>query len=485
MRCGGVGCGVVAVSSAEREAVREAERAVRGASGRSRTPRDGYTGRSGAVSRPSQCNRQGGSEELTPPDSVTGSSDEPEGISLPTDEPITGTHLPDELDADRRLSYRGESLRPELVREMTDTGKELPIVDGELGSERSDVVPATVLEAVNEWRDWYRGYQNAHITYKNEAGETARAKLENSHMPSYENRHYARLKGLEREIGEQWERYQTMMLTLSATGLAEDGRPRATADQMRDIADGWGTARKTLHQCLEGYEWEYARIWEHHQSGYGHQHIAVFIRLDGDDDDLVEEEDMAPVMRSYCRSTDGAGSEAHDPAGDAVSMTAGEEMDNLASYLAEYLGAFDSRSPLKRDPAEQVFRSTLWATQTRRIGFSNGAQELINADLERQQEERRQERREETETRPEDRGGGEGTAEDTADAETGAAGAQEEAEEEGEEWDLDHIGFVHGSDPGDRHHTDGGGGGTRMVETDPHHSPEEIDPRRDLGDPDF
>jgi hypothetical protein len=166
-------------------------------------------------------------------------------------------------------------------------------------------------------------------------------------------------------------------------------------------------------------------------------------------------------------------------------MTAGEEMDNLASYLSEYLGAFDACPPLKRDPAEQVFRSTLWATQTRRIGFSNGAQELINADLERQQEERRQERRQETETRPEDRGGGEETADDTADAETGAAGAQEEAEEEGEEWELDHIGFVHGADAGDRHHTDGGGGGTRMVETDPHHSPEEIDPRRDLGDPDF
>jgi hypothetical protein len=390
--------------------------------------------------------------------------------------------LPDKMDGSTRLSYRGTTdLRPDAVWERTSTGQDLPIADEHEASGDSAIVPRTVLENVNEFRSWYGGYDNSHITYRNaETGEIARAKLENSHMPSYENRYYAKLKGLEREIESRWDRYMTGMLTLSATGLTADDRPRAPADQMRAIADGWSTARKALHRVLDGYDWEYARIWEHHQSGYGHQHIAVFVRLDEDDDGL-EDEDFGPVMESFVGATPGAGSEAHHPAGDAVSLTDGGEMDNLASYLSEYLGAFDGRSVLQRPPAEQVFRSLLWATQTRRIGFSDGAQELIRADLERQQEERRQERREETQTRPEDRGDRGDTMDDTQDTET-ATEDEREAESEESNWDLEHIEFVSG--PRERHQTDGGNG-IKMITPDAHEDAEEIDPVRDMGPPKF
>jgi hypothetical protein len=292
-------------------------------------------------------------------------------------EPIAPRDLPGDT-ALRPISVEeGRTLRDEAVMELTDATKARPWYS-----------------VLNAWRQWYDDYLTSHIEYENEDGEIVRSDLENSYMPEYGDRYYARLKGLEREIDRQFEGVTTVMLTDTASTLTVNGHPRASADHMRDIAGGWDVQRKALHRVLEGYNWEYCRIWEPHPGGeegakgYGHLHIGVFV---DDPDDEIEAELFEPAMRSYYENCDPAGWEAHKPE-NAVSVS--HELDNMASYLSEYIGIYGD-DPLDRPIHEQMFYATTWATNTRRVDFSNGAQDLIRADKFRQ----------ETGLRPEDRGG--------------------------------------------------------------------------------
>jgi len=251
-----------------------------------------------------------------------------------------------------------------------------------------------VYAVVNEWRDWFDGYRNAHIEYTDPDGETVRTRLENSYQPEYGKRYYGKLKGFEREAERQWQGLTTVMLTFSATNQNANGNRRCPADHMRGIADGWSASRKALHRVLDGFTWEYARVWEPHQSGYGHLHVAVFVE---DPADAISAERFRPVMRSHVENTGPAGSEAHGLTtpgmGDAVSVN--HDVQNLGTYISEYIGIF-GEDPTERPVSEQMFYATCWATGTRRVDFSNGAHELMAMDRFRQ----------DTGLTPEDRGGG-------------------------------------------------------------------------------
>jgi hypothetical protein len=249
-------------------------------------------------------------------------------------------------------------------------------------------------QVVREFEDWYDGYRRSHIEFEGPDGETVRTRLENSYMPEYGKRYYARLKDLERGITRRWEDVTTVMLTFSASTENAEGHPRCPADHMRQIQEGVNTARKMLHKALSGRNWEYARVWEPHKSGYGHQHVAVFVE-DGDD---LEPEDFRPVMRSYVENTVSAGSDAHTLE-EAVSLN--REVDNLGSYISEYIGIFGDEV-LERPIHERAFYAVAWATNTRRVDFSNGAQDVI----------RDEEFRRETGLRPEDRGETDGDLEE-------------------------------------------------------------------------
>jgi hypothetical protein len=157
---------------------------------------------------------------------------------------------------------------------------------------------------------------------------------------------------------------------------------------MRNIMDGYDAARKQLHHVLSGRNWEYARVWEPHADGYGHLHLAIFVEDGGD----LEAGDFEPVMRSHVDNCGPAGSEAHAVDGDAVSVR--DDVQNLGSYISEYIGIFGDET-LERPITEQMFYATCWATNTRRVDFSNGAQELMTQEQFRR----------ETGLRPEDRGG--------------------------------------------------------------------------------
>lgn len=155
--------------------------------------------------------------------------------------------------------------------------------------------------------------------------------------------------------------------------------------------DGYDAARKQLHQVLSGKKWEYARVWEPHESGYGHLHVAVFVE---DPDGTIAAEQFEPVMRSHVENCDPAGSDAHAVEGDDAAVSVRDDVNNLGSYVSEYIGIFGDET-LERPMKEQMFYAVTWATGTRRVDFSNGAQDLMT----------KEQFRRETGLRPEDRGG--------------------------------------------------------------------------------
>jgi hypothetical protein len=229
---------------------------------------------------------------------------------------------------------------------------------------------------VDEWREWYAGYQRSNIEFEGPDGETVRTELENSYMPQYGKRYYAKLKDFERGVAREFEDLTTAMLTFTASHRNAEGGWRCPADHMRGIMEGYDAARKQLHKTLSGRNWEYARVWEPHADGYGHLHLAIFVE-DGDDDPQLGAEEFRPVMESHVRNCGPAGAEAHGVEGDAVSVRS--DVENLGSYISEYIGIFGDET-LERPITEQMFYAVCWATNTRRVDFSNGAQEMMKRE---------------------------------------------------------------------------------------------------------
>lgn len=264
----------------------------------------------------------------------------------------------------------------------------------------------TAAGMLNEWRSWMDGYEGAYIEAENGAGEVKQWDMLNSYHEERANKHYARVKGLEREIeaSREWsDSITTVMLTFTASNRREDGGMRAVGDHMRDIVDGgWESARKMLNKALSGFERSCKiRIWEPHKSGYGHMHVAVFIDDEGQE---VEAADFEGVMASHVDNCKPAGRDAHhneacdehyegDDWGDVeagcndchqpVSVSYGESVENLASYVCEYIAQF-GESWDDRELSEQMFLAASWATNTRRFNPDREATTLMQRDLFRQ-----------------------------------------------------------------------------------------------------
>jgi hypothetical protein len=290
-------------------------------------------------------------------------------------------------------------------------------------------------EVLEEWRDWMIDYQNSHIEYENSDGEIARAPLRNSYQNKYAKKYYARMQDFKRSVEREFESVTAVMLTFTASHLNRNGKPRCIGDHLRDIIDGWSSGvKQSLHRVLSGYTWEYARIVEPHKDGFGHVHFGVFV---DDPADTLDQSDFRPVMEAHCRAVQSAGSDAHsnepcefhsereanpwnaaegtcDDCDNPVSVNSG--VNDIAQYMMEYLSAF-GESPLERSLSEQLFFAVTWVTNTRRLDFSNGAQEMIA----------RQEFRRETGLRAEDRGGCEDGSErrETAEREAEGEGGDE------------------------------------------------------------
>ena len=360
----------------------------------------------GSPSRPSKNNRQGAAEGISA-DELGGPSRRPVAVR-------ENAHLRDEARAARFGPGDTAPLSEVPLEEL---------------SEQPEIQARLTHQVLSEWREWMRDYDNSHIEYLSPENEVVRAPLENSYQESYSRRYYARLKDFERGVNRQYDNLTTVMLTFSASHENANGEWRCPADHLRDVMDGWDTARKQLYQVLDGYEWEYIRILEPHADGYGHLHVGVAI-----DTEEIAAEAFRPVVRSHVGACDSAGSEAHelhkDGLGDTVSVNG--DIDNLGSYLSEYLGIYgEEETALDRPLTEQMFYAITWATNSRRLDFSNGGQEIIAGE----------EFRRETGLRPEDRGAAESDG-----AEAASDGSDGDGEES-EGWQVDQLCHVDRGEP--------------------------------------
>lgn len=387
-------------------------------------------------------------------------------------------HRPLSIDEGVRLRDEARAYKtPEgytvPVDRVEDPAVPFEVLDGE-------VIAEPVYRVLNEWREMYRSYENAHIEYRDEStGEISYAPLENSYQPRYNRRYYARTKDLQRGIERTFDEMTVVMLTLSNSHLndrtdlpaSDPRRWRCPADHMREIADGWDTARKQLYSILDDRRWEYARVWEPHEDGYGHLHIGVFIEGD------ATASEFEKVMRTHVERVKGAGWDAHrnipceehDEGGgweDAAPgcddcenpVSVGDDVENVAQYLMEYLDvAGDEKGewadPLEQPIEKQMFHATTWATGTRRLDFSKGAQRLISGEQFRR----------ETGLRPQDRGA--------------AEGRQETGDDEGSDWVAESIAYVSVAGP---ERTAPSQGGVYTGEID---GGDVLDPVRDFGPP--
>lgn len=300
---------------------------------------DGSTG----GSRPSMTNRHGHGESLRRQNLDVSPEDLPDGVGL------------------RPISVEpGRKLRKEAVHELSDGLQSRP-----------------TYAVVGEWRDWYQGYNHSNMEWVSPEGETCRSKLENSYQPQYGKRYYAKLKDFERGVERRETPLTTTMLTFTCSDVNAEGHKRCPADHMRDIMDGFNAARKQLHKILD-VNWEYARVWEPHESGYGHMHMALFIEADRGD---IEPAMFEPAMRSHVNNCKPAGWDAHkpEPDSDDSPVSVNSDVENLGSYISEYIGTFGEET-LSRPLSEQMFYSVCWATGTQRVTFSNGAQEIMRKE---------------------------------------------------------------------------------------------------------
>jgi hypothetical protein len=369
----------------------------------------------GAVSRLHMNNRHGQEEGPT-----TGNSEN--SLSTEKDDRAE-SQIPEDRELIPVSTTPKETLREECVFETIC---------------ESQVKSKPWYSVVDEWRDWYEGYERSHIEFTNPAGEIVRGPLTNSYQPDYGDKYYAKLGDLERAIDRTYESLTTAMLTFTCSNLNRQGEYRPVGDCMRDVISGWNTARKMLHKSLGAYDWEYARVLEPHKSGYGHIHIAVFI-----DSDSIEEQTFKKTMESYVDNCTAAGWEAHKPEN---SVSINKEIESLPSYISKYIGQYGEK-PTERSIEEQMFLAATWATNSRRLDFSNGAQELI-AD---------EKFRRETGLRPQDRG--EAPSDEKMDPEQ-TSGVSEQTE-----WEVKRIVSVT-KHKNKRKYSDPTGGGITMVEID-------------------
>ena len=275
----------------------------------------------------------------------------------------------------RERSSRGESLkRPLTERDGIWLREEVRDHDRFLEGDR----PLSWRESVHEYREYIEEREDVDAIFQNsETGEYHAGGDPHRFDPAYADKQYAKLKDLQRGLRDEYgKRLHTAMLTLTASS-APDGDPMPPVDHLLDLDASWEAVRRALSRQLEGRRWEYLAILEPHQSGYLHIHIAVFV------DGVVSRDDFAPVIEAHLRNCPIAGEDAHrveDDSTISIRHAGGDradedddQLDELAIYLAEYLGTYGD-DPLQAADHVQMSNTVLWATGTQRCRPSPGAQ---------------------------------------------------------------------------------------------------------------
>lgn len=243
--------------------------------------------------------------------------------------------------------------------------------------------------AISQYRAYIEDRDGVKTVFESENGDTARGSDPHRFDPEYSNKQYAKLKDLERGLSDAYgKRLHTAMLTFTASSTP-DGELIPPVDHLDGLLESWDAIRRALSRALDGRRYERLAILEPHpgdgaNNGYLHIHMAVFV------DGLITRGDLAPVIDAHLRNCDLARSEAHDVTDDStISIRhAGrdrdhdddEALDELAIYLAEYLGTYGDDDPLDAPEHVQASNALLWMTGRQRWRPSNGAQQYMAYD---------------------------------------------------------------------------------------------------------
>jgi len=198
---------------------------------------------------------------------------------------------------------------------------------------------------------------------------------------------------VEREAVEAYgeDNLVTVMLTLSASIFRSDGRLVPIVDHLDSMVDkdvgSWAAVKSSLHRILSDYDWEYMRMLEPHTpdkglhatAGYTHQHIALMIR---DPNKELQESDFKPALDAHVRNCETAGSSAHS-VDKAVSLVEYDPEKSLGSYLTSYMGKMVDKDVRDAPHWFKRFLTMLWASNRRRVSFSQGANAWKRRDRER------------------------------------------------------------------------------------------------------
>jgi len=250
--------------------------------------------------------------------------------------------------------------------------------------------PVSWSGAIDRYRDYLRDRDGVKSVFEDDGGTTSRGSDPHRFDPDYSAKQYAKLKDLERGISEDYgKRLHTAMLTLTASSTPQ-GEPLPPVDHLDGLLASWDAVRRALDRSLDSQRYERLAILEPHpgegeNNGYLHVHVAVFV------DGVVQRSDFAPVIEAHVRNCELAEAEAHDVTADeTISVRhAGadradpdddEQLDELAIYLAEYLGTYGDDDPLDAPEHVQASNALLWATGRQRWRPSNGAQEYMTYD---------------------------------------------------------------------------------------------------------
>ena len=240
-------------------------------------------------------------------------------------------------------------------------------------------------DAISQYDSYLTDREDVKTVFQDPDGETVKASNPHRFAPDYADKQYAKLKDLERGLSSDYgKRLHTVMLTFTASSQP-DGDPIPPVDHLNELDASWDAIRRALSRQLGDRRWEYLAILEPHtgdgvNNGYLHIHLAVFV------DGKVTSRTFEPVIRAHLRNCDLAGEDAHDVTDDSTisvrhagrdrDLDNQEQLDELAIYLAEYLGTYGDDPKQAPEPVRAA-NAVLWATGKQRWRPSNGAQSYM------------------------------------------------------------------------------------------------------------
>ena len=227
--------------------------------------------------------------------------------------------------------------------------------------------------------NWLQGYTDdaGALVFADDDGNRTTVEPNVRFSPDGAKREYARLADMERGLRHEWgDSLHTVMLSLTSSSRNARGGWRCPADHLTEHRGSWDAVRQSIRRAVGDKEHVVARVLEPHESGYVHTHVAVFVR------GTARREDFHGCIDAHLRNCPTAERPAHEY-DDCIDVRRvgdeqkeGDVIGNLSAYLSAYMAeSFDA--PDERPRHVRRFNALLWATNTRRVSYSQNAYDFM------------------------------------------------------------------------------------------------------------